>query len=139
VVDFREEEVVLVRSFEDDTAEADNRSDCFPEDDGEVMEGGLGFRDVAVEIEGAVDKGRREEVLISVALVDTVRLVGSAVNRVLGRRGDFEVAFVSGLVTLTSFGGSASASARRKSVPIFGVSELGHTDFFRSLGNSNST
>ena len=105
MVDFREEEVVLVRSFEDDTAEADSRPDCLPEDNGEVTEGGLGFRDVAVEIEGAADRGRREVALVSAALVDTTRLVGSAVGRVLGRRGDLEVAFVSGLVTLSPFWG----------------------------------
>ena len=139
MVDFREEEVVLARGFEDEAAEADNRSDCFPEDDGEVTESDLGFRDVVVEIEGAMDRGRREATLVSVALVDTTRLVGSAVGRVLGRRGDFEVAVVSGLVTLTSFGDSASVSAGRNSVSISGVSELGRTGFFWSLGGSRIT
>jgi len=58
VVDFREEEGVLVRSFENEVAEADIRSDCFPDEDGEVTEDSLGFRDVAVEMEGAVESGR---------------------------------------------------------------------------------
>lgn len=102
VVDFREAE--LVRGLEDETGEADNQSDCFPDEDGEVVEGGLGFRDAAVEMEDTVESGRREAALVSVALVETVRLVGSVVGRVLGRRGDFEVAFVRGLIIfLTSF------------------------------------
>ena len=108
VVDFREEDAVLVRSLEDEAAEGDNSPDCFADENGEVTEGGLGFRDVAVETE---ESGRREATLVSVALVETVRLVGSAICRDLGRRGDFEVAFARGLITfLTSFGGSASAS-----------------------------
>lgn len=106
--------MVLVRSFEEESAEVDNRLDCFPGDDGEVTEGGLGFRDVVVEIEGAVESDRREAAFVFAALVETIRLVGSSVGRVLSRRGDFEVAFVRDLVTLlTSFGGSASVSARR--------------------------
>ena len=131
VVDFRDEELVLVRSFEDEAAEADDRSGCFPDDDGEVTEGDLGFRDVAAEMEGAVWNGRREAALVSVALVETTRLAGSAIGRVLGRRGDFEVTFVKGLVTfLTSFGSPGSVSARRKSVPILGAGEVG---FFEVL------
>jgi len=58
VVDFREEEGVLVRSFEDEAAEADSRSDCLPDEGGEVTEDSLGLRDVAVEMEGAVESGR---------------------------------------------------------------------------------
>jgi hypothetical protein len=139
VVDFREEEVVLARNLEDEAAEADNRSDCFLEDDCEVTEGGFCFRDVVVEIEGAVDRGRREVILVSVVLVDTTRLVGPAVGRVLGRRGDIEVAFVNGLVILTSSGDPASVSIGRKSVPIFRVSEFRHTGFFQSLSNSRGT
>ena len=104
-----------------------------------MTECGLVLRDVVIEIEGAVDRGRRKAGLVSTALVDTTRLVGSAVGRVLGRRGDFEVAFVGGLVTLTSSGDSASVSARKKSVPILVMSELGRTGFFRSLGGSRST
>jgi hypothetical protein len=121
VVDFREEEVVLVRSLDDEAPKADNRSDCFPNEDGEATEGGLGFRDAVVEIEGAVENGRREATLVSVALVEKTRLAGSAVGRVLGRRGDFEAAFVRGLVILTSFGRPASVSSRRKSVLIIVV------------------
>jgi len=106
VVDFRDEEVVRVRRLEDEVAEADNRSGCFPDDGGEVTEGDLGFRDVVTEIEGVMGCGRREAALVSVALVETTRLAGSAVSRVLGKRGDFEVTFVRGLVTfLAPFGG----------------------------------
>jgi len=104
-----------------------------------MTEGDLVLRDVVIEIEGAADGGRREAGLVSAALVDTTRLMGSAVGRVLGRRGDFEVAFVGGLVTLTSFGDSASVPAGRKSVSILVMSELERTGFFRSLGDSRST
>jgi hypothetical protein len=83
-----------LRSFEDEAAEADSRSDCFPDEDGEVTEGSLGFRDVVVEMEGAVESGRREAALVSVTSVETTRIVGSTVDRILGRRGDFEAAFV---------------------------------------------
>jgi len=103
-----------------------------------VTKGGLVFRDVVIEMEGAVDRGRREAGLVSTALVDTTRLVGSAVGRVLGRRGDFEVTFVGGLVTLASSGDSASVSAGKKSVSILVMSELERTGFFRSLGDSRS-
>ena len=99
VVDFRDEEVVLLRSFEDEAAEGDNRSDFFPDEDGEEAEGGLCFRDVIVEMEGAVESCRREVTLVSVELVEVIRLVGSAVTRVLGRGGDFEAAAFRGLVT----------------------------------------
>lgn len=139
VVDFREE-AVLLRSFEDEAAEADNRSDCFPDDDGGVTEGGLGFRDIVIEIGGVIDSGRRGAALVSVAFVDTTRLAGSAASRVLGRRGDLEMVFVIGLVSfLTSFVGSASLSPRRKLVPIFGVSESRHTGIFRSLSSSSGS
>ena len=95
-----------------EVAEADNRSDCFPNEDGEVTEGGFGFRVAVAEIEGSVESGRRGAALISVVPAETARLVGSAVGRVLGRRGDFEVAFVRGLVIfLTSFGSSDSVFA----------------------------
>lgn len=92
VVDFREEEAVVIRSFEDE-AEADNRSDCFPKEDGEGTGGGLGFRDVAADMEGATGGCLRDVTLLSVALAETTRLVGSAANRVFGNRGDFEAAF----------------------------------------------
>lgn len=115
MVDFREE-VVLVRSFEDVAVEGDSRSDCFSDDGGEVTDGDLDFRDVVIEMEGAADSGRREVALIPIARVDVVRLVGSAVGDVLGKRGDFEPVFVNGLVTfLTSFGGPVSVFAKRVS------------------------
>ena len=115
MVDFREE-VAPVRSFEDVAAEGDSRSDCFPDDSGEVTDGDLDFRDVVIEIEGAADSGRREAALVPIARVDVVRLVGSAVGSVLDGRGDFEPVFVSGLVTfLTSFGGPVSVFAKRVS------------------------
>ena len=140
VVDFREEEAVLVRRFEDEAAETDNRSDCFPDDDGEVTEGGLGFWDVVVEIEGAVESGRREAALVFIALVETTRLVGSSGGRVPGRRGDFEVFLVMGLIAfLTSSGGSASVFVGRKLVPISATSKLGHTALPRSLSSSHGT
>lgn len=120
VVDFLEEEAVLVRSFEDEAAEANNRSVCFPNEDGEGTDGGLGFRDVVVEMEGAVDRWWREVTLVSVALVDGIRLVGSAVCRVLGKRGDFEATVVEGLVTFSTFPwGSDLESAMRGSALIF--------------------
>ena len=71
-------------------------------------------------MDGSVGSGRREVALVSVAPVEITRLVGSAVGRVLGRRGDFEVAFVRGLVTfLPSSGSPPSVCARRGSVPAF--------------------
>jgi len=108
VVDFREEEAVLVRSLEDEAPEADSLSDRFPDEGGEVAEGDLGFRDVVVEMDGSVESGRRGAVLVSVAPVERTRRVGSAVGRVFGKRGDFEVAFFRGLVK-----SSASVFARR--------------------------
>jgi len=59
VVDFRDEDAVLVRSLEDEAPEADSRSDRFPDEGGEVTEGDLGFRDAAVvvEIECSVESG----------------------------------------------------------------------------------
>lgn len=138
VVDFREEETVLVRNLEDEAGEADSRSDCFPEEDGEVTDGGLGLRDVAVEVEDSVGSGRREAALVSAAPVESTRLAGSAVGRVLGRVGDFEVAFVRGLVTfLIPSGSSASAFATRKSVPIF-VAGKRHTSFLQGLDSGCS-
>lgn len=114
MVDFCEEEVGLARSFEDVAAEGDSRSDCFPDDNGEVTEGDLDFRDVVIEIEGAVDSGRREVALVPIALVVVVRLVGPAAGSALGRRGDFEVVLVRGLIAfLTSFGGPVSVFAKR--------------------------
>ena len=114
VVDFREEEAVLVSGLDDEAPEADSRSDRFPDEGGEVTEGDLGLRDIVVEIEGSVESGRRGAALVSVAPVESTRRAGSPVGRVLGRRGDFEVAFVRGLVTfLTSFGGSLSVFAGR--------------------------
>lgn len=133
VVDFREEEAVLVRRFEDEAAETDNRSDCFPDDD-------LGFWDVVVETEGAVESGRREAALVFIALVETTRLVGLSGGRVPGRRGDFEVFLVMGLIAfLTSSGDSASVFAGRKLVSISATSKLGHTGLPRSLGSSHGT
>ena len=120
MVDFREEEVVLVRSFEDEYTEADNRSDCFPGKDGEETEGDLCFRDV-VGMEGAVESCRREVTLVSVALVEGIRFVGSTVSRVfLGGRGDFEGAAAESLATFsTFFWGSGLVSPGRASAPIF--------------------
>lgn len=116
VVDFREEEVVLVRSFEDEAAEAGNRLGCFPNEDGEGAEGGLGFRDAVDEMEGAMESCRREVTLESVALVEAIRLVGSVASRVLDMRGDFEAAVVRGLVTFSfSSRGSDLAFATRVS------------------------
>ena len=139
MVDLREEEAVVVRSLEDEAVETDNRPDCFPEEDGEDMEGDLTFRDVVVEIEGPVESCLREITLLSVALVEMVRLVGSAVSRALGRRGDFEAAFVRVLVALsTSFWGSALTSAGSGSVLILMVGKLGRTGLLRSLGDGRS-
>lgn len=139
VVDFREEEVVLVRSLEVEVAEADNRSKFFPDEDGEVTEGSLGLRDVVAETEGSAERGLREGALVSVAPVETARLAGSAAGRVLGIRGDLEAAFVGGLVTfLILFGGSASVLARRKSVPVCVVGELEHTWLLRGPASSSS-
>jgi hypothetical protein len=135
VVDLREEGV-LVRGLEE-CPEADNRSNCFPDEDGDVAEGRLGLRD-AIVVERTEAYCWREVTLVSVALEEKPRLVGSAANRVLGRSGDFEAAFVRGLVTLlTSFGRSASVSAR-KSIPILAVRRLGHTGFPNGLGGSRS-
>jgi len=140
VVDFREEEAVLVCSLEDEAPDADSRSGRFPDEGGEVMEGDLGFRDVVVEMEGSVESGRREAALVSVAPVEITRLVGSAVGRALGRRGDFEVTFVRGLVIfLTSSGSSASVFAGRGSVAGLVAGGSGHTRFLRGLGSSCST
>jgi hypothetical protein len=120
VVDFREEEALLVCSFEYEAAEIDNLSDCFPDEEGEATGEDLGFRDVVVETEGAVESCRREVTLVSVTLVGVIRLVGSAANRVLGRRGDFGAAVAEGLVTFsTALWGSDLAFARRASVLIF--------------------
>jgi hypothetical protein len=139
VVDFREEEAVVVRGFEDEDVEADKRSDCFPEDDNEEKEGDLGFRVVAVEMEGPVESCLREVTLVSVVLVETTRLVGSVLRRALGRRGDFEAAFVKVLVTLsTSFWGSVLESARRSALILL-VGNLGRTGLHRGLGCGRST
>ena len=120
--------------------ETDNWPDGFPEEDGEEAEGDLGFRDVVVEMKGPVESCLREVTLLSVALVETVRLGGLAVSRALGRRGDFEAAFVRVLVTLsTSFWGSALTSAESGSVLILMVDKLGRTGLLRSLGDSRST
>lgn len=140
VVDFREEEVVLVRSLDVEAAETDNRSNRFPDEGGEVTEGGLGLRDVVVEIEGSVERGWREAALAPVAPVETARLVGSVVGRIFGIRGDFEAAFFKGLVTfLTSFESSASVFARRKSVPISATGELERTRLLRGPHGSYCT
>ena len=139
VVDFREEEAVLVRSLKDEAPEAESRSDCFPDEGGEAMEGDLGFRDVVVEMEGSVESGRREVALVSAAPVEIARLVGSAVGRALGRRGDFEVAFVRGLVILTSSGSSPSVFTRKGSVPIIVAGRSRRTGFLQGLGSSRST
>ena len=113
VVDFREEEVVLVRSLEDEAAEADNWSDCFLDEDGEETEGDLSFRDVVIEMEGAVESCRWEATLVSVAPEWEIRLAGSAASRVFGRRGDLEVSVIGRLVAFsTSFWGSSLVSAR---------------------------
>lgn len=134
MVDFREEEEVLARSLEEECPEVDSRSNCFPDEDGE---GSLGLRD-AIVVESEEAYCWREVTLVSVALEEKTRLVGSAVSRVLGRSGDFEAAFVRGLVTLlTSFGRSPLASAR-KSIPILAVGRLGHTGFPNVLGGSGS-
>lgn len=101
VVDFREEEEVAVRSLEDEATEANNRSDRFPDDDGEETGGDLSFRDVVVKVEVAM--GFRGEVaLVSVALVETTPLVGLLASCPLGRRGGFEAIFVNFLASLTS-------------------------------------
>lgn len=102
VVDFREEETVLASSFEDEAAAADSRSDRFPDEEGEEVEEDLGFRDVVTEMEGAVERCRREVTLVSATLVGVTRLVGSATSRVLGRRGDFEIGVVGGLVAFST-------------------------------------
>lgn len=139
VVDFREEEAVLVRSLEDEAPDADSRSDRFPDEGGEVREGDLGFRDV-VEMGDSVESGRREVALVSVAPVEKTRLVGSAVGRALGRGGNLGVAFVRGLVILlTCSGSSASVFAGRGSAPGFIAGGSGRTGFLQSLGSSRST
>ena len=85
VVDFRED-AALVRNLEDEAAEADSLSDCFPDEGGEAVEG-LGFRNV--EIEGRVESVRREAALVSATPVEATRLVGPVGDRALGRGGDF--------------------------------------------------
>jgi len=140
VVDFREEEAVLVRSLEDEALKGESWADRFPDEGGEATEGDLGFRDVVVEMEGSVESVRREAALVSVVPVETTRLVGSAFGRVLGRRGDFEVAFVRGLVIfLTSSRSSPSVFARRGSVPAFVVCGSRRTRFLQGLGSGRST
>lgn len=124
VVEFREEDVVLVRSFEDEAAGTDNWSDCFPGGGFGEMGEDLGFRDVVVEMEGAVESCEREVVLGSVALEEVARLVGSAVNRVLGRGGDLEAAFVKGLDTFLTSRVSALVSTGIMSAQGLSVSKL---------------
>ena len=136
----RKKETVQEGDIIYEAVETDNRPDGFPEEDGEEVEGDLGFRDVVVEIEGPVESRLREVTLLSVALVETVRLGGSAVSRALGRRGDFEAAFVRVLVILsTSFWGSTLTSAESGSVLILMVGKLVRTGLLRSLGDSRST
>lgn len=119
MVDFRREEAVLVRNFEDEVAEVDSRSDLFPNKDGEGTEGDFAFRD-AVEMEGVVESFRREVTLESVVLVGAIRPMDPSIGRVLGRRGDFEATVVGGLVVfLNSTWGSDLVSTKMASTLIF--------------------